>query len=285
MAEGAISRGESESGTANQSAIPPAPRTYGAVNWVGLGTLTKREIMRFMKVPAQTVLAPLVSTILFMLVFLLAMGGAGRGANVPGGDYGAFLAPGLIMMGLLSNAFANSSSSLIGAKMQGNAVDFLMPPISAAEMTAAFVGGAAVRGIIVGLASALVAIPVAKIEPAHWWAVLYFGVGSAVTFGAIGTIGGIWAEKFDHLAVISNFIITPLTFLSGTFYSIERLPAPIAAFSHFNPVFLMIDGFRYGFIGHADGNLILSVTVVGALAVSTVLACWLLIRAGWRLKA
>jgi ABC-2 type transport system permease protein len=284
MAEGGVFSGARDRDGANQAPTPVA-RLYGEINWIGLLTLTRREIMRFMKVPAQTVLAPLVSTILFMLVFLLAMGGAGRGATVPGGNYGAFLAPGLIMMGLLSNSFANSSSSLIGAKMQGNSVDFLMPPLSAAELTAAFIGGAAVRGILVGLASAVVAMPAANIAPQHWWAVFFFGGGAAIIFGALGLIGGIWAEKFDQLAVITNFIITPLTFLSGTFYSINRLPAPIAAFSHFNPVFLIIDGFRYGFIGHADSNLVVSTCVIGALAVSMTALCWLVLRSGWRMKA
>ena len=277
MPDGALKRLETE---ANQ----PAARLYGEVNWIGLWTLTRREIMRFMKVPTQTVLAPLVSTILFMLVFLLAMG-TQRGGSVPGGNYGAFLAPGLIMMGLLSNAFANSSSSLIGAKMQGNSVDFLMPPLSASELTAAFIGGAAFRGIIVGLASAAIAVPFAHVTVAHWWAIFYFGLCAAVCFGALGLIGGIWAEKFDQLAVITNFIITPLTFLSGTFYSIQRLPAPIAAFSHFNPVFLIIDGFRYGFIGHSDSNLAISTPVIGALTVGMVVLCWLVLRSGWRMKA
>jgi ABC-2 type transport system permease protein len=174
---------------------------------------------------------------------------------------------------------------MIGAKMQGNAVDFLMPPLSALELTMAFVGGAAVRGILVGLASAAVALPLAHVAPAHWWAVVYFGLGAAIIFGAMGLLGGIWAEKFDQLAAITNFIITPLTFLSGTFYSINRLPGPIAAFSHFNPVFLIINGFRYGFIDHTDADLSVSAAVVAALAIALTGACWAVLRSGWRLKA
>jgi len=283
MAEGGVLAAQERSRGANQ---PPRSRRYGEVNWIGLWTLTKREIMRFMKVPAQTVLAPLVSTLLFMVVFLLAMAGSpGRTSPVAGVSYGAFLAPGLIMMGLLSNAFANSSSSLIGAKMQGNSVDFLMPPLSAAELTVAFITGAAARGIVVGLASAAIALPFTHVQIAHWWAVFYFGLSAAVIMAALGLLGGIWAEKFDQLAVITNFIVTPLTFLSGTFYSISRLPGPVAAASHYNPIFLLIDGFRYGFIGHSDGDLGASSLVIGVLAAGMVALCWQVLRTGWRMKA
>ena len=283
MAEGSVLGIPERAAGANH---PPVSRRYGEINWIGLGTLTKREIMRFMKVPAQTVLAPLVSTLLFMVVFLLAMAGApGRASPISGVTYGAFLAPGLIMMGLLSNAFANSSSSLIGAKMQGNSVDFLMPPLSAAELAAAFITGAAARGIIVGLASAAIALPFTHVHIAHWWAVFFFGLSAAIIMASLGLLGGIWAEKFDQLAVITNFIVTPLTFLSGTFYSISRLPAPVAAVSHFNPVFLMIDGFRYGFIGHSDSNLGIASAVIGILAVAMVALCWQVLRTGWRMKA
>lgn len=261
----------------------PTARRYAGMNWMGLRTLLEREIRRFMKVSAQTLIAPLITTLLYVSVFALAMGG--RGAPIGGIPYIDFLAPGLIMMGIINNAFQNASSSLIIAKVQGNSVDFLMPPLSASELTIAFIGGAAARGVIVGLASLVALAPFADVTPAHWWAVLLFTVTAAVIFGAIGLLGGVWADKFDHLAFVTNFIITPLTFLSGTFYSINRLPEPIRDVAHFNPVFLLIDGFRYGFIGHADGPVVWAAVASVALASTLTFACWALIRSGWRLKA
>ena len=262
---------------------PPTPRTYGAVNWIGLQTLVQREIGRFLKVGAQTVIAPVMTTLLFMMVFSLAMGG--RSSGIPGVSYANFLAPGLMMMGIISNAFQNSSSSLIIAKVQGNMVDFLTPPLSALELTIAFIGGAVARGFLVGFVSALAAIPFANVLPMHWWAVLYFSITSATIFGAIGLIGGIWAAKFDALAAITNFVITPLTFLSGTFYSVDRLPEPFRTISHYNPVHLMIDGFRYGFIGAADLDIGLAATVCGVGALGLSVLCWRLLHAGWRVKS
>jgi ABC-2 type transport system permease protein len=263
--------------------MPPKPRQYGAVNWLGLKTLIDREVWRFMKVSAQTVAAPVMSTLLFLMVFSLAA--SGRLTPIPGVSYADFLAPGLMMMGIISNAFQNSSSSLIIAKVQGNMVDFLTPPLSPGELTVAFLIGAVARGLLVGFVSALAAIPLANVLPMHWWAVVYFSVVAAVIFGAIGLVGGIWAVKFDNLAAVTNFVITPLTFLSGTFYAVDRLPEPFRTISHYNPVHFLIDGFRYGFIGVADLNLAVSAAITGALALGLTLACWRLLASGWRLKS
>lgn len=269
--------------TATTTRPVPQARQYTGMNWLGLRTLLEREIRRFIKVSAQTLIAPLITTILYISVFALAMGG--RGAPIGGIPYIDFLAPGLIMMGVINNAFQNASSSLIIAKIQGNSVDFLMPPLSALELTIAFIGGAAARGIIVGLASLVAVAPFADVTPDHWWAVLLFIAAASVIFGSIGLLGGVWADKFDHLAAVTNFVITPLTFLSGTFYSINALPEPIRDVAHWNPVFLLIDGFRYGFIGHADGPIVIASVVSVTLAVVLSTACWALIRSGWRLKA
>jgi ABC-2 type transport system permease protein len=269
--------------TAARPQAYPVARRYAGMNWLGLRTLFEREIRRFMKVASQTLIAPIMTSLLYISVFALAMGG--QGAPLGGVDYIDFLAPGLIMMGIINSAFQNASSSLIIAKIQGNAVDFLMPPLSALELTIAFIGGAAARGIIVGLASLVAVAPFADIMPDHWWAVLLFTTAASVIFGAIGLLGGVWADKFDHLAAVTNFVITPLTFLSGTFYSINRLPEPIRDVAHYNPVFLLIDGFRYGFIGHADGPIVWAAVVSVALAAALSAACWMLIRSGWRLKA
>lgn len=261
---------------------PPAPRDIGAVNWLGLWTLYKKEVRRFLKVSFQTVLAPVATTLLFMMVFALAIGVS---REAPGGvPFVMFLAPGLIMMGLLNNSFANSSSSLIVAKVQGNTVDFLMPPLSPAELAAAFIGGAVTRGVIVALASAVVIVPFVALPITHVWAILFFGVGAAAMLGMVGVIAGVWAEKFDHLAVITNFIIMPLTFLSGTFYSISILPEPFQTISHINPFFYLIDGFRYGFIGYADGNIAIGVAMVLVINAVLLTATYMVLRSGWRLK-
>lgn len=262
---------------------PPQARRYAGVNWLGLATLLEREVKRFWKVAAQTLVAPLIMTLLYIAVFALALGG--RGAPLGGVPYIDFLAPGLIMMGIINNAFQNASSSLIIAKIQGNSVDFLMPPLSALELTIAFIGGAAARGIIVGLASAVAIAPFADISPDHWWAVIVFTLSASVIFGAMGLLGGVWADKFDHLAAFTNFVVTPLTFLSGTFFAVSNLPEPFRSMAHWNPVFFLIDGFRYGFIGHPDGDIMVGTIISVVLAVALSALCWAVIRSGWRLKA
>ncbi|WP_440959019.1 ABC transporter permease [Oceanicaulis sp. LC35] len=261
----------------------PQPRPLGAVNWLGLWTLYKKEVRRFLKVSFQTVLAPVATTLLYMIVFSLAIGS--RRGEVMGVDFTAFVAPGLIMLGMLNNSFANSSSSLIVAKVQGNTVDFLMPPLSPGELAAAFIGGAVTRGVIVGAATALAVAPFVDVSISHLWAMLYFGLSAAAMMSMIGLIAGLWAEKFDHLAVITNFIIMPLAFLSGTFYSVEILPEPFYTISHVNPVFFMIDGFRYGFIGAHDSPLLIGGLVVLAINAALLVASYLLLRSGWRLKS
>lgn len=261
----------------------PRPRALGAVNWLGLWTLYKKEVRRFLKVSFQTVLAPVATTLLYMIVFSLAIGS--RRGEVMGVDFTAFVAPGLIMLGMLNNSFANSSSSLIVAKVQGNTVDFLMPPLSAAELAAAFIGGAVTRGVIVGTATALAVVPFVDITISHIWAMAYFGLSATAMMAMIGLIAGLWAEKFDHLAVITNFIIMPLAFLSGTFYSVEILPEPFYSISHVNPVFFLIDGFRYGFIGSHDSPLLIGGLVIAAINAALLAASYLLLRSGWRLKS
>ena len=269
------------------AAAPLTSRQYGAVNWMGLETLIRREIQRFLKVGAQTVFAPLIQTLLFMLVFSLVRGGYWPGTEEMGTPraYADGLAAGLVMMSILSNAFQNSSSSLVIAKVQGNAVDFLMPPLSALELTIAFIVGAAARGLLVGAASLIAVAWLANIMPVNLFVALYYAIVASVIFGAIGLIGGIWADKFDHLAAVTNFIIVPLTFLSGTFYSTSILPEPIRTISHYNPVFSLIDGFRYGFIGHHDAPLLTGALVTGGLALVLSYACWAMIKSGYRLRS
>jgi len=262
-------------------------RRFGAINWLGLWTLYVKEVRRFMKVVTQTVVAPVISTLLFLIVFTQAFGSARPDIN--GVPFVEFLAPGLIMMAVLTNAFTNSSSSLLIGKVQGSIVDVLMPPLSAAELTVAFVAGAVTRGFIVGAITAItsagfMAVNGAPMRIEAVWAVVYFATAAATIFAMIGVIGGIWAEKFDQMAAVTNFVITPLTFLSGTFYSVERLPEPFRTASHYNPVYYLIDGFRSGFTGQAESNLFIGVAVTFGLMALFGVWSYLLFRTGYKLK-
>jgi ABC-2 type transport system permease protein len=260
-------------------------RSIGAVNWVGLWTLYARESRRFMKVWAQTLAAPAVTTILFMVIFSLALGGNGR--TVAGIPYPQFLAPGLIVMAILQNAFANTSSSILISKVQGNIIDTLMPPLSALELTIGFVGGGITRGLVVGtsVATAFTLMPGIPMQVQHIWPILYFALAASMMLSLMGVLTGIWAEKFDHSATITNFVVAPLSLLSGTFYSIERLSDGWQIFSSFNPFFYMIDGFRYGFIGRADSDLMTGVFYTLAVNVTLTLIVYYVFKKGYRLKA
>lgn len=261
----------------------PQPRRYDGVNWVGLRTLYLKEVRRFWKVGAQTVAAPVVTTLLYMMVFVVAL----KGARPPlhGTPFAEFVAPGLIMMAILQNAFANASSSLIQAKIMGTATDFLTPPLSPLELTIGFTLGAATRGVAVGLVTALCVMPFAKLGLANVALIVWFGLIASLLMGMVGVLAGLWSEKFDHLSAVQNFVVMPMTFLSGTFYLIDSLPQPFAGISRFNPFFYLIDGFRAGFIGHAEGNLMIGVVMSAVLTVVMGAACWLVFRSGWRLKS
>lgn len=273
--------------------IPPAEqsrqlRQYGAFNGLGLWTLYQREVGRFLKVWMQTVFAPVVTTLLFMTVFKLAFGDRGQlTGDFEALRYNDFLAPGLIMMAILQNAFANTSSSLVQAKFNATHVDFLMPPLSPLELTIAFLGGAVTRALMIALICGL-AIQLsglANLPIRHLWPILWFSLTSAIILGALGILGGIWADKFDHLAAVTNFIIVPLTFLSGTFYDVKVMVEPFESIAHLNPIFYMIDGYRYGHIGVANGSLAVGVAYTGLLALASVIAVWAMFRDGYKLKA
>jgi ABC-2 type transport system permease protein len=261
----------------------PQPRRYPGINWIGVQTLYLREVRRFWKVGAQTVAAPVVTTLLYMLVFVVAL----QDARPPlhGTPFALFVAPGLIMMAVLNNAFANASSSLIQAKIMGTATDFLTPPLSPLELTMGFTLGAATRGAVVGLVTALCVLPFAPLGVANVLAIVWFALAASFIMGMTGVLAGLWSEKFDHLAAVQNFIVMPMTFLSGTFYLVENLPEPFRTISRYNPFFYLIDGFRYGFIGHAESNL--TVGVIGSAVLMVIMGtiCWLVFRSGWRLKS
>jgi ABC-2 type transport system permease protein len=265
------------------SSTPPRPRTVGRVNWRGLWTLYRKEVMRFVNVFTQTLAAPMVTALLFFAIFNLALGRAVP--TVAGVTYEEFLAPGLIMMTLVQNAFANTSSSILISKVQGNIVDVLMPPLSPSELTVGFAMGGVTRGMLVAVAVLIGLLPFAPITLAHPLVALYFAFMASLMLSLLGMIGGIWAEKFDHIAAVTNFVITPLSFLSGTFYSIDRLPESWHIVAWINPFFYMIDGLRFGFIGHADGNVLVGAGMV--LLVNAVLLTvthWMM-ATGYKLKA
>ena len=263
-------------------ATPPIPRDYPGLNIEGVKTLYLREVRRFWKVGAQTVFAPVVTTLLYMMVFVVAIGASRPTQH--GVDFAQFVAPGLIMMAILNNAFANSSS-LIQAKIMGTATDFLTPPLSPVELLLGFGLGAATRGIVVGAVTAACVWPFARFGLEQAWAVLFYGVFASLLLGLVGVLAGLWSEKFDHLAAVQNFIVMPMTFLSGTFYAVEALPEPFATISHYNPFFFLIDGFRYGLIGQAESNLTVGVIVSIVLTVIVGWAAYEVFRRGWRLKS
>ena len=257
------------------------------VNWGGLKTLYVKEVRRFFKVQLQTIWAPAITTLLYLVIFTVALGG--RGAVQLSGTavaFGDFVAPGLIVMGMLNNAFANASFSLLVGKIQGTIVDYLMPPLSTAELLAALVGGAVTRAFLVGFAVwlAMSFWPGVHVLPAHPIAVLWFGLLGSVFLALIGLLTSIWAEKFDHAAAVTNFVVAPLTLLSGTFYSVDRLSPVFQAIRHANPFFYLIDGFRRGFFGHSDTEIYVSVSVVSLATLSLSYVCLHIIRSGYKLR-
>ena len=260
------------------------PREFGSFNFLGLKTLYKREVNRFLKVGMQTLLAPVVSALLFMAIFKLAFP---ERADIAGVAFGDFIAPGIIMMAIMNNAFQNTSSSITIAKVQGNTTDFLMAPLSSLELALGFLAGGATRGILVGLVTMLCIglLGVADISLHSIPVFLFYAIIASFMLAAVGLLGGIWAEKFDHLAAVTNFIILPMTMLSGTFYPITVFSEPFETLSHFNPFFHLIDGFRYAFTGQAEGSLLIGAIVSLAIAAALCTACWAVLRSGYKMKA
>ncbi|HKL69792.1 ABC transporter permease [Salibaculum sp.] len=258
-------------------------RRFGAVNWLGTWTLARREVQRFMNVWSQTVMAPLINAGLLLMIFTIAIGS--RRGDVMGVPFLEFIAPGILTMTVIQNAFANTSSSIASAKVQGNIVDTLMPPLSPVELLLGYLAGAVARGLMVALVIAIGAWMFLDVPWPHPLWSLTFVVAGSVVLGGLGMIGGIYANKFDQLAAITNFLITPLAFLSGTFYSIEALPPALQTFSHLNPFFYMIDGVRYGAIGVSDSSPWLGLVVVLCAAVVILGMVWIWLKRGYRLKA
>ena len=248
----------------------------------GFLTLLRKEVLRFWKVAVQTVAAPVLTAMLYLLVFSQAL--AGHVQVFPGVSYVAFLVPGLVMMSILQNAFANASSSLIQSKVTGNLVFVLLPPLAPLELLGAYVIAAVIRGLAVGggvLAVTAMFAPPAFVAPL--WIVVFAILGSAI-LGTMGVIGGVWAEKFDQIAMFQNFLIMPATFLAGVFYSVHSLPPFWQSVSHLNPFFYMVDGFRYGFFGQSDVPPLTSLGVVVAAFVGVAGIALRMLQTGWRIR-
>jgi ABC-2 type transport system permease protein len=262
----------------------PGEPVLSGVNWGGLKTLYIKEVRRFFKVQMQTVWAPAITTLLYLVIFTVALGRSGRTVmTVPFAD---FLAPGLIVMAMMQNAFANASFSLLVGKMQGNIVDYLMPPLSTGELICGLVGAAVTRAFLVGGAVwlAMSLWPGVEVGLAHPLAALWFGLMGALMLSFLGLLTSIWADKFDHAAAITNFVVTPLSLLSGTFYAVDQLAPAFQAASHANPFLYVISGFRYGFLGISDSPILVGATGLLVLNILLWAGCYALLRSGWRIK-
>ena len=258
-------------------------RRFGLINWVGAWTLYQKETLRFLNVWLQTIFSPLISSLLFLLVLSLAIGNE-RG-EVLGVPFIIFLAPGLIAMQVIQQSFSHSSSSFMISKIQGNIVDLLYAPLSATEVTISVSLAAVTRSFLIGAISILTFYLIVDIQIKHFFTLILFTFLSSFILGNIGIIAGLWAEKFDHMATVTNFVIIPLSFLSGTFYSIERLPVILQNISFFNPFFHMIDGFRYAFILELDGSIKFGFSYLFLLALFFWFIAYYLYKIGYKIKS
>ena len=258
-------------------------KTFGYINWIGFWTLYKKEVLRFLIVAIQTVISPLVTSLLFLLVLSLAIGND-RG-EVLGFPFIVFLAPGLIAMQVIQQAFSHSASSIMIGKIQGNIVDILYAPLTAGEITLATNLAACTRSFIIAVVSIIVFSFIVEIKFYNFFYIFIYTFLGSFILSSIGIIIGLWAEKFDHMASATNFIIIPLSFLSGTFYSIDRLPNTLKNISEINPFFYMIDGFRYGFLGESDGSIRFGLFYLVILSFISWFVAYILFKKGYKIKS
>ena len=258
-------------------------KKFGRVNWIGFWTLYKKEVLRFLIVVIQTVISPLVTSLLFLLVLSVAIGND-RG-EVLGFPFITFLAPGLIAMQVIQQAFSHSASSIMIGKIQGNIVDILYAPLTAGEITLATNLAACTRSVIIAAVSIIVFGFIVDLAYHNFLYIIFFTFLGSFILSSIGIIVGLWAEKFDHMASATNFIIVPLSFLSGTFYSIDKLPNFIKNISEVNPFFYIIDGFRYGFLGTSDGSIQFGIFYLVILSFLTWFVAYILFKKGYKIKS
>lgn len=285
------SSGSSEAkGSARRGFPPKGQPIITGINRIGLWSLYIKEVRRFLKVHTQTIWAPAVTTLLFLVIFTVAMGRGNR--MVLGVPFATFVAPGLIMMGMMQNAFANSSFSLLAGKIQGTIIDLLMPPLSNAELMTGIVAASMTRAVMVGgaLALAMILWPGVEIRAAHPWAIVWFGLMGSAFLSFLGLLTSLWAEKFDHAAAVTNFVVAPMSLLSGTFYVISNLSPLFQSISRANPFFYMISGFRFGFLGQSDigsTNHAVIGAAIGTGVLNLVFAAisYRLLKSGWKIKS
>ncbi len=258
-------------------------RRFGLINWTGMFTLYKKEVLRFLIVWVQTLFSPLISSLLFLLVLSLAIG-SDRG-DVLGVSFINFLAPGLISMQVIQQSFSHSSSSFMIGKIQGNIVDILYAPLSAGEITTAVTLASVSRSVMIALISIIIFYFLIGLSVNSFTILFAFTFLSSFILGAVGIVAGLWAEKFDHMATVTNFVIVPLSFLSGTFYSIEKLPETLQIVSKLNPFFYMIDGFRFSFIGTSDGSIYLGLIYLTFLSIFMWFLSYYLLKIGYKVKS
>ena len=252
-------------------------------NAISLITLYKKEVQRFVKIPLQTIAAPAGTSLLFLVIFSTAIGSVRVDYLLD--DFKSFLFPGLIMMTIIQNAFMNNSSSILMSKVQGNIVDLLMPPLSNIEIISAFTLAGITRGLVVAVSCGLAMLPFVDVSFFSFGIIIIFAVLASAIMSLVGLISGIWAEKWDHLGTVGNFVIVPLSFLSGTFYSIKVLPEKLQVASLFNPFFYMIDGFRYGFLGSSDASIYVALNVLLFTCIILTLVSYLMLQTGYKLRA
>lgn len=291
QAQPTLSSEQAPSGTdSGPDFVPWGTAVIPGINRRGLWTLYIKEVRRFLKVQTQTIWAPAVTTLLFLVIFTVALGRAEK--QVLGVSFATFVAPGLIMMGMMQNAFANSSFSLLVGKIQGTIIDYLMPPLSEGELMAGIVAAAMTRAVLVGLAvtAAMALWPGVDLAVVHPWAIVWFGLMGALLLSFLGLLTSMWAEKFDHNAAVTNFVIAPLSLLSGTFYVIHNLSPLFQAISRANPFFYVISGFRFGFLGQSDigadnGSVAWAAAGLALLNLAIGAFSYVLLRSGWKLKS
>jgi ABC-2 type transport system permease protein len=262
----------------------PGKPSLEGVNWGGLSTLYIKEVRRFFKVQMQTVWAPAVTTLLYLIIFTVALGREGK--TVLGVPFADFIAPGLIVMAMIQNSFANSSFSLLVGKIQGTIVDYLMPPLSTGELIAGLVGASVTRAFLVGFAVWLVMSfwPGVHVAIVHPLSILWFGLMGSLLLAFLGLLTSLWADKFDHAAAVTNFVVAPLSLLSGTFYSVQQLSPSFRAVSHANPFFYIISGFRHGFLSEADSPIYVGATGLLVLNILLFGICYSVLKSGWKIK-
>ncbi|NNC46956.1 MAG: ABC transporter permease [Sphingomonas sp.] len=264
---------------------PPGDPSLDGINWAGLKTLYAKEVKRFFKVQMQAVWAPAVTALLYFIIFTVAFGRGDR--EILGVSFADFIGPGLVIMAMIQNSFANASFSLLVGKIQGTIVDYLMPPLSIGELISGLVAASVTRAFLVGGAVWLVLWlwPDVDMTPVSLWPILLFGFLGSLMLAFFGLMTSLWAEKFDHAAMVTNFVVAPLALLSGTFYSVEALPQAFQTASYANPFFYVISGFRYGFIGAADSNVIFGAGLLTGLNVLLFMGCYALLKSGWKLRS